>query len=180
MCKACSQNENGAILVFALITVLLMSIVGASLLKTGIFQTRLTTSNHLDALAFQSTESVIAATLATVDDSPRLYDSLLTGKSLMSCVLPTGLQVDECSDSGFSMLHVTEGVKGWTFSLVNHAETRYQGDAAVAGFDVGLLVYRRFSTEGRAYFAGTSPPPFGHLNLQVWQKLGVPTVMQHQ
>lgn len=175
-----NKRAKGAVLVFALITVLLMSILGGTLMKTGLFHERLTTNNHLDALTFQAAESVIVATMQDIDASPRLRKKLMNGQLLQNCVSANGKITEECDDQQFpTTAHASKGpLQGVT--LANLAMTHYQGASSVPGFAIDALAYHRFSTEGRAYFAAEPSLPFGHLNVQVWQTVGATTGVFNQ
>lgn len=174
------KHNQGAVVIFALVTVLLMSIVGGTLMKAGMFHERLTTNNHLDALTFQAAESVIAATMMEIDASPALRKKLMDGASHQSCVSPKGEVIYACGDQRFIAMAEQSNKTKQAVAITTLAQTRYQGMSPVMGFSVDVLAYHRFSTEGRAHFADTSVLPFGHLNLQVWQTLGAKTGVFNQ
>lgn len=174
------KHIRGAVLIFALITVLLMSVVGSTIMKAGIFHERLTTNNHLDALTFQAAESVIAATMMDIDASPVLRKRLLDGALHQSCVSPKGKVTYACGDQHFIATADQSTKSDQAVVMTTLAQTKYQGMSPVMGFAVDTLAYYRFSTEGRAHFADTSALPYGHLNMQVWQTLGATTGVFNQ
>lgn len=174
------KHTHGAVLIFALVTVLLMSIVGSATMKAGMFHERLTTNNHLDALTFQAAESVITATMIDIDASPLLRKKLMDGALLQSCVNTKGGVLYECGDQRFVATVDLSHKAKHAVAMTTLAQTSYQGMSPVVGFAVDALAYHRFSTEGRAHFADTSALPFGHLNIQVWQTLGATTGVFNQ
>ncbi len=174
------KYAQGAVLIFALVTVLLMSIVGGTIMKAGIFHERLTTNNHLDALTFQAAESVIAATMVDIDASPVLRKKLMEGASHQTCFSSSGEVLYACGNQGSIATSNNANKTKQTIAMTTLAQTTYQGMSPVMGFDVDTLAYYRFSTEGRAHFAEKSTLPFGHLNLQVWQTLGATTGVFNQ
>lgn len=177
--RKCKQDQ-GAVLIFALVTVLLMSIVGGTIMKAGMFHERLTTNNHLDALTFQAAESVIAATMMDIDASSEFRNKLMDGVSLQSCLNAKGEVVYACGDQRFIATADPSNKAKQADAMIALAQTKYQGMSAVMGFAVDTVAYARFSTEGRAHFADTSELPFGHLNMQVWQTLGATTGVFNQ
>lgn len=173
-------EQGGAVLVVALVSLLLMSMLGATLLKTGLFHEKMATNNRLDALTFQAAESGINATIHLLNSNSLLRNRLMAGAVVDTCLTENGAATEHCQDAGIS-LDITDNHSSSVSPAVEvRAQTRYRGASPVPGYAADLIVYHQFTTEGRAYYPESAPLPFGHLNLQVWQTLGSNSAVLNQ
>lgn len=157
----------GMVLIFALITVLLMSLLGTTLMKTALFHERLATNGQLDQLTFLSAESTIAASISHLDGDALARESVVMGAEWESCLQTRGISQQDCDRAEYVPL--ATGMPG--VPVAASARSRYIGVAAVPGFSVDQVVYHQFSTEGRAHYDPRSAIPFGHLNRQTWRRM---------
>jgi Tfp pilus assembly protein PilX len=160
--------NTGMVLIFTLVTVLLMSLLGMTLIKTALFHERLATNNQLDRISFLAAESVIAASISRLEHDGVARNALLSGGEWDACLRAQGLSRDQCAVPDYMPL-ATSSISSPN-PVVAQARTRYLGAAPVPGFAVDQLVFQQFSTDGRAYFGQASGIPFGHLNRQVWRR----------
>lgn len=173
------RHSTGMVLVFALVTVLLMSLVGTTLIKTAIFHERLATNRQLDRITFLAAESAIAGSIDQFESDPSARDAVLAGASLETCLQTQGVAREECDRANYVPMDAASAASPVPVAATAH--TRYVGNAAIPGYSVDQVFYQQFSTEGRAYYASDSDIPFGHLNRQVWRRIDTATgVFQQQ
>lgn len=158
---------SGMVLVFTLITVLLMSLLGTTLMKTALFHQRLSTNSQLDQLTFLSAESVIAASIAHLDRDATAREAVIMGNEWTACLQTGGIRTHACEGAEYVPMAASTAV----VPVAASASSRYLGVAAVPGFSVEQVVYQQFSTEGRAHYDPRSSIPFGHLNRQTWRRM---------
>ncbi len=160
---------TGMVLIFTLVTVLLMSLLGMTLMKTALFHERLATNNQLDRTSFLAAESVIAASISRLESDGMVRNALVGGGEWDACLRAHGLSREQCDIPDYMPLATS------SFSspnpVVAQARTRYLGAAPVPGFASDQVVFQQFSTDGRAYFGQATGIPFGHLNRQVWRRM---------
>lgn len=170
--------QRGAVLLIALITVLLMSMLGATLMRAGLFHEKLSANNRLDSFTFWAAESAITASMAAIDKQQRWQDLILSGRVWDVCLTQSGIAETDCDKPGFPLADGNGDARA--SALAARTQTRYMGGSPLPGFAVDQVVIQRFSTEGRAYYSDHSPLPFGHLNMQVWQRIGTDTGVFYQ
>lgn len=158
------QSASGMVLVFALITVVLMSLLGTTLMKAALFHERLSTNGQLDQLSFLSAESAIAASMAHLESDAHAREAVIMGNEWEACLQSGGITSQGCERAEF--VPMPTGIP-----VAASARSRYIGESAVPGFSVDQVVYRQFSTEGRAHYDARSAIPFGHLNRQAWRRM---------
>lgn len=170
--KASMQDHQaGMILIVAMIMLLAVSMLGVSAMKTGIFQEKMAVNNRLDSLAFQAAESAIDATISASQDDPDWLRALQISRQHELCLSGKGVTTGLCGEDGLPLGGGQESSTSLP-TLYAHATTQYMGTAPVAGYAVDQVVFHRFSTEGAGHFAVDSVLPYGHVNAQVWQKVG--------
>lgn len=179
-CGRTFSKQQGMVLLFTLLTLVLITLLGTTLMKSALFQERLTTNNRLDALTFNAAESVITASISAVSESTTLREQAMSGLVLESCLKAQGISLSQCDSPGFPLSAAPVSAGNSPAALVSTAQTRFLGTVPLPGFDVDQMVYQRFATEGKAYYPESLPQPFGHLNLQVWQFAGPGTGVFNQ
>lgn len=168
MTRMYRQSASGMVLVFALITVLLMSLLGTTLMRAALFHERLSTNSQLDQLSFLSAESAIAASMAHLESDARAREAVIMGNEWASCLQSGGITSQGCERAAY--VPMATGVP-----VAANARSRYIGVGAVPGFSVDQVVFQQFSTEGRAHYDPGAAIPFGHLNRQTWRRMDTAT-----
>lgn len=174
MAMKMKENQRGAALFVALIVLLVITLMGVSSLKSGIFHERMSMNSQADTLTFMGAESSINSIISFawqigdngVDES-FFAPAILTGQPQLNCVAKDAISSGNCTASQ-TFDRRAQGV------LIAQADTTYEGQSQYENNDAKFLAYHDFETKGTSYFVRDLDLPFAYQNLQEWKKLGVP------
>ncbi|SDT92469.1 pilus assembly PilX family protein [Halopseudomonas salegens] len=97
-----ANNQQGAVLVVALIILLMVSVLGLSAMRASIFSSKVSTGIQADTMTFDAAESAVAMSLNKLrgfNDS-QLAAAVLNGQSMETCLLSDGtLKETACGDT---------------------------------------------------------------------------------
>ncbi|RLP52677.1 MAG: hypothetical protein D6160_19605 [Ketobacter sp.] len=158
------SGSQGAALFVALIILLVVSLIGVSAIKSGIFHERMAFNAQSEEMSFQAAETGINAVIAEAEVNGGMLNTVLkTGTPLEHCVSrASGLTEGACDDA--STIDIRASVNA-------DALTEFEGKSPILGTDAAAFMYFEFSTIGDGSYADTNLP-FRNRNYQGWRKIG--------
>lgn len=161
---AINRNQQGAALLIALVILLVVTLIGVSAIKSGIFHERMAFNAQAEELSFQAAETGINGVLGqAATNGSFLNDILRTGAADQHCVTYTaGIQAGECNENK---------TLDSRSSVMADAETDFIGHKPIVGTDPAAFKYFEFSTIGEGSFI-QDDLPFFNRNFQGWRKIG--------
>lgn len=104
------SRQQGVALLFALVVLLVVSVVGVAALRSSSFSAKVAMGSHLDAMTFEAAESAIAEQLSFLEETNAASDSavfdqiagLFAGDTLVWCITSSGALIERsCEDGEF-------------------------------------------------------------------------------
>lgn len=159
------RNQRGAALFVALIILLLVSLMGVSAMKSGIFQERMAFNSQAEETTFQAAETAIEGVIKEARNSTALLGQLAATHEVRThCVsLTRGTAEGACTAT--DTLDLRKAVQA-------EAQSQYDRQRPLLGSDAGQLADLQFHTIGEGSFVETSLP-FSNRNRQEWRKVGL-------
>ncbi len=159
------KRQSGAALFVALIILLLVTLIGVSALRGGMFNEIMAFNAQSDELAFQASESAINGVINESQRNLKLVDNIIkqsAGTTLKHCITHATVKDGMCSDT--DTLDSRSSIK-------SDAASQYEFKSAAVGHDPAAVMQFQFSTVGTGHFKQAGMP-FKHYNYQAWRKLG--------
>lgn len=158
------HTQSGAALFVALIILLLVSMMGVSAMKGGIFQERMAFNSQAEEMSFEAAETAIGGVIQEARSSSLLLGQLAAGHEIkVHCVsLEAGTTEGACADD--ATLDSRDSLKA-------EAESRFDRQRPLENSDAGLLADFQFHTIGKGSFVA-SDLPFENRNRQEWRRVG--------
>lgn len=159
------RKQQGAALFIALIILLLVSMMGVSAMKGGIFHERMAFNSQAEEMTFQAAETAIGGVIQEARKSSELLGELAAGYSSKThCVtLSGGIAEGACGDS--SALDARASIQA-------EAESQFDRRRPLMNSDAGALADYQFHTIGKGSFI-SADMPFPNRNRQEWRKIGL-------
>lgn len=160
-----NNAQQGAALFVALIILLLVSMMGVSAMKGGLFHERMAFNAQAEEMTFQAAETAIGGVI----QEARRPSSTLLSELTTSSALKT-----HCVTGNNSL--VVGGCAGATLDqrakLQAEAQSRFFRTRPLMGTDAVSLVDNQFYTIGKGTFLDSVDLPFKNSNRQEWSKKG--------
>ena len=161
-----SKHQEGVALLIAMLILLVVSMMGVSAMKGGLFGERMAFNAQSEEMTFQAAETAINGVIseARSPTSSLLTELKRTGTEQVHCfTLADGLKAGYCS--GTDTLDNRESVQSRSLS-------QFDLQRPWLGTDAEALVDNQFHTVGKGSFVSTVDLPFSNNNLQEWRKVG--------
>lgn len=159
------RRQQGAALLIALIILLMITLMGVSAIKSGLFHERMAFNAQADELAFHSAETAIGGVTTEAQNNSQFVSHLvdLKGNSITQCVSKAeGLELGACENG--STLDERA-------SILSQATSRFDSKRVLLASDVEYFKDFVFESEGNGRFVQASMP-FNRTNIQEWRKIG--------
>lgn len=158
------NNQQGAALLVALIILLMVTLMGISAIKSGLFHERMAFNAQAEELSFHAAETAIGGVVAEARGNSALVNDLVdSGADTIHCISKVnGLAENACSNSD------TIDERG---SILSQATSRFVTKKPLLSSDVEYFKDYVFESEGNGRFIAASMP-FDSTNLQEWRKIG--------
>jgi len=159
------KSERGAALLMALIILLMITLVGVSALKSGMFHERMAFNAQAEELTFQSAESAINAVISEAKSSGSVLTEMLEpgAVAVVHCLSrASGLVEGDCD--GDDTIDARE-------SIQSNASSHFDAKKPLMNSDADYFMDYQFATEGHGSFIQSSMP-FSTTNYQEWRKIG--------
>lgn len=159
------KKQSGAALFVALIILLLVTLIGVSAVRGGLFHEIMAFNAQSDELAFQAAESAINGVVNEAQNDLAVISNIYnqpTGDTVENCITRTTLKDGACTDTD------TLDARA---SILSDAMSKFEFKAPALGTDPDALLDYQFSTTGKGHFK-QNDMPFEHQNIQAWRKLG--------
>lgn len=160
-----NSRQQGAALVVALIILLMITLMGVSAVKSGLFHERMAFNAQAEELSFHAAETAIGGVIAEARTNSVMLTKLVDdrGAETEHCIsLADGLVDGACSDA--STIDERD-------SLVSEATSRFDSKKPLLASDIEYFKDYVFESEGSGRFVQASMP-FSTTNLQEWRKIG--------
>lgn len=160
------RTQQGAALFIALIILLLVSMMGVSAMKGGLFHERMAFNAQSEEMTFQAAETAIGGVIqeARRPTSTLLSELSSTNAVKRHCVTRSGgLVPGACSAS--AALDTRAKVQA-------ESQSQFDRTRPLMGTDAASLVDNQFHTIGEGKFVVSANMPFGNRNRQEWSKKG--------
>jgi type IV pilus assembly protein PilX len=160
------HKEQGAALFIALIILLLVSMMGVSAMKGGLFHERMAFNSQAEEMTFQAAETAIGG---VIQEARRPTSTLLSELSSTRAVKShcitrkAGLVADACAASATLDTRAT---------VQAESQSQFDRTRPLMGTDAASLVDNQFHTIGEGKFVASANMPFGNRNRQEWSKKG--------
>lgn len=160
-----NHSEQGAALFIALIILLLVSMMGVSAMKGGLFHERMAFNSQAEEMTFQAAETAIGGVIQEARKSSALLGQLAgTNAAKTHCVtMSAGITEGACDASSTPDTQT---------SVTAEAESRFDRRRPLANSDAGALADYQFHTIGKGEFV-SADMPFENRNRQEWRKIGL-------
>lgn len=159
------HKEQGAALFIALIILLLVSMLGVSAMKGGLFHERMAFNSQAEEMTFQAAETAIGGVIQEARKSSALLGQLAgTSAAKTHCVTKSAGIAEGVCGAG-STLDTRASVRA-------EAESRFDRRRPLANSDAGALADYQFHTIGKGSFV-SADMPFENRNRQEWRKIGL-------
>ena len=159
------SKQQGAALIIALIILLVVSMMGVSAMKGGIFHERMAFNAQSEEMTFQAAETAISSVIQEARKSSSLLGALATGKDVQThCIsLSAGISEGVCGDD--DTLDSRKVMQA-------EAESQFDDVRPLANSDSSALVDFQFHTIGKGAFVASADLDFPNRNRQEWRKVG--------
>ncbi len=159
------RKQQGAALMVALIILLMVTLMGVSAIKSGLFHERMAFNAQAEELSFHAAETAIGGVIAEARGNSTLVSELVdaNGGGITHCISKaSGLAADACGNTD------TIDERG---SILSQATSRFDSKKPLLSSDVEYFKDYVFESEGNGRFVAASMP-FDSTNLQEWRKVG--------
>jgi len=153
------------VLLIALVILLMVTLMGVSAIKSGLFHERMAFNSQAEELSFQAAETAIGGVITEAISNGALLTSMMQhkGTDVVHCFTRShGLQEAACGAD--DTLDERE-------SLQAQASSHYDLKRPLLGTDAAAFMDYQFATEGYGHYVDASLP-FANRNYQEWRKLG--------
>ncbi|PIE42569.1 MAG: hypothetical protein CSA49_00290 [Gammaproteobacteria bacterium] len=166
--------QSGAALLVVLVVLLMMTLLGITSLKSGLFHERMAHHSQADALTFLGAESAINSILSMVTafksdvafEKSAFFELMaIAGSEQCYCIAKNKVSEGLCS-ANETFDRRTNGM------LVAQASTSYLKSSGSINNDTDVFAYHEFSTLGAAYLLADVNLPFAYQNNQHWKISG--------
>ncbi|MCP5019051.1 MAG: hypothetical protein GY938_27795 [Ketobacter sp.] len=160
-----SNGESGAALIVALLILLMVTLIGMTSLKSGLFHERMAFNAQAEELTFQAAETAINGVIAQARFNGSLLTKIMDSgtNAVVHCVTSDeGLEENSCSND--QTIDARDSILAQSSSLFNLKKPLVDSDA-------GSFLDYQFSSEGHGRFVQASMP-FSNTNYQEWRKIG--------
>lgn len=158
------KQQGGAALLIALLILLMVTLMGVSALKSGIFHERMAFNAQAEEMTFQAAETAINGVIAYgLENGSFLTQMMNSAGDIEQCVtMVSGLAEGACSAG--QTVDIRE-------SIQSSASSKFDGRKPLVGSDADYFMDYQFATEGHGSFEQSSMP-FASSNYQEWRKVG--------
>jgi len=160
-----SGHQQGAALLIALIILLMITLMGVSALKSGIFQEMMAFNAQAEEMSFHGAETAISAIVTEARSNNVMLNDLIDAGNAATehCVtLSAGLQDEACGAGE---------VIDERAALISQASSRFDSKKILVGSDADYFKDYQFVSVGTGRFVQASMP-FSATNYQEWRKVG--------
>ena len=159
------QKQRGAALFVALIILLLVSMLGVSAMKGGLFHERMAFNSQAEEMTFQAAETAIGGVINEARKSSALLGELASGHASKTHCVTLGSGIGEGGCGSDKTLDTRA-------SLQAEAESQFDRRRPLMNSDAGALADYQFHTIGKGSFVSDGMP-FENRNRQEWRKIGL-------
>lgn len=158
------NTQSGAALFVALIILLVVSMMGVSAMKGGIFHERMAFNSQAEEMSFQAAETAIGGVIREARNSTVLLGQLAAGHEIKTHCVTMAAGTAEGACEADDTLDIRQ-------SLQAEAQSRFDRQRPLMNSDAGLLADFQFHTIGKGSFV-VSDMPFENRNRQEWRRVG--------
>lgn len=159
------QKQAGAALLIALVILLMVTLMGVSAIKSGLFHERMAFNAQAEELSFHAAETAIGGVIS---------EARLNGQLLTKLVDENGTPIVHCISKADGMIDgacANDDTIDERDSILSEGSSRFDSKKPLLSSDVEYFKDYLFETEGSGRFVQASMP-FSRSNLQEWRKVG--------
>ncbi len=160
------RYQQGVALIVALLILLIVSMMGVTAMKSGLFNERMALNTQAEEMTFQAAETAINGVIAEArkPSSTLVTELMRLGTAQQHCITKAaGLLADACSAT--AALDARASVQA-------EATSQFETLRPWIGTDIEVLADYQFYTIGQGDFVATVDMPFENTHYQQWRKAG--------
>ncbi|MEE2731116.1 MAG: PilX N-terminal domain-containing pilus assembly protein [Pseudomonadota bacterium] len=159
------KQQHGAALLIALLILLMVTLMGVSAIKSGLFHERMAFNAQADEMAFHAAETAIGGVTGEAQRNSQFVSDLVNvnGNAQVHCVSKSSGLAEGACDNADTLDERA--------SLLSQSSSRFDSKRVLLASDVEYFKDFVFESEGNGRFVQVAMP-FSRTNFQEWRKVG--------